>query len=300
MKIGIIGAGSLGLLWATRLIKHGSVTLFCRTEEQVTTIQQSGISVTTLTGEKETYRVSVKWIQQSIHSAPYDMLFLMVKQPALDEVLRILPPFMHPNTHVVAWQNGLGHGEKLQSLQHPHVYAAVTTEGAYKFSANEVRHTGEGYIRLGHLLKHDVSDVFGSFLERIGVKIVPDIILVMWRKFAINCVINPLTALLEVPNGQLIRPKIEPIIDVLIQELCLVANHRGIMLTYEDIYYQVTEVCHKTARNISSMLQDIQANRQTEIEALNQMVIEYSRDTKISVPYHQVITQLIRAKSLLP
>lgn len=300
MKIGIIGAGSLGLLWATRLIKYHAVTLLCRTEEQASIIRQSGIELTTLLGEKETYHVSAEWIQQSIHSAPFDVLFLMVKQPIVDEILPLIPGLIHPDTAIVAWQNGLGHVEKIQSLHHPHIYAVVTTEGAHKISANQVRHTGKGYKRLGHLLQGPITDPKISYLiDQMGIEMVTNITFVLWEKFAINCVINPLTALLEVRNGELLRSEIEPIMDHLIRETCCVANYRGIPLHYEGIYHQVRSVSHKTANNFSSMLQDVQAKRQTEISALNQMVVRYGNASCIPVPYHQLITQLILAKSML-
>ncbi len=300
MNIGIIGAGSLGLLWATRLNKFGSVTLFCRTKQQTMELKQSGVTLIDLEDKRETYCISAEWIEKLTHSAPYDVLFIMVKQPALDDVILRLPMLMDENTHVVAGQNGMGHIEKLHQLNHQHLYAVVTTEGAYKLSQTIVRHTGIGYIRLGHLLKQKITDeVFGTLLKGVGIVTVPDITQEMWQKFAINCVINPLTALLEVPNGELLNPRMLDMIDQLIVEICAVAKHQSIFLDEKLLKQQVIEVCKKTAINHSSMLQDIKTRRKTEIAALNQMIVRYGEDAGVPVAYNQLLAQLIEAKSKL-
>ncbi|WP_028775471.1 ketopantoate reductase family protein [Shimazuella kribbensis] len=300
MKIGIIGGGSLGLLWAARLNEYADVTLFCRTVQQTDVIKKQGLLVTNTSGQKKRYLVSAEWIEHFHHSAGFDVLFLMVKQPALDQVLRMIPSLIHQKTHVVAWQNGLGHVEKIEACHFPASYAVVTTEGAYKLSANHVQHTGYGYVRLGRLQSKDGMDsFFSSFLQKFHIELVDHIEQYLWRKFAVNVVINPLTALLEVPNGKLMDLDIQATIYQLVNELCLVADAKGICLKQADIYDQVSEVCSKTAKNFSSMLQDIRAGRLTEIDSLNGMVVTYANQCGLVVPTHSTLTDLIRAKSML-
>lgn len=298
MKIGIVGAGSLGLLWATRLKSPDSVTLYCHTENQAKEIEQSGITLTDLAGWRKTYHITAEWIDAP-HSAPCDVLFLMVKQPSLDEVIQRLPSLMHPKTYVVAWQNGLGHVEKLKRLGHDYLYSVVTTEGAYRLSDTAVRHTGTGYTKLGQLFLKGIDPLFCAFLKRNGIEEVSDILLEMWQKFSINCVINPLTAILEVSNGELLNPQTKEIMDDLIRELCDVATKKSIPLVFAETKQKVLEVCQKTAMNRSSMLQDIMNKRRTEIASLNQMVVEYAKEVGISAPYHRLILQLVHAKSVL-
>src|SRR5690606_31726039 len=121
----------------------------------------------------------------------------------------------------------------------------------------------------------------------------------MWEKFAINVVINPLTAVLEVSNGKLLELKLQTVIMQLIKELCLVADAKGFYLNQTEIYHQVAEVCRKTSKNISSMLQDIQNKRQTEIDSLNGAVAAYADQFRLTVPTHVALTEMIKAKSML-
>jgi 2-dehydropantoate 2-reductase len=299
MKIGIIGGGSLGLLWAARLSQSAHVTLLCRTDKQAEKIQQDEIVLTTLEGQEIKYSVSAEWISQSNHSADFDVLFLMVKQPDLDEVLANISRWAAKNTPIVAWQNGLGHLDKIQQHHFANCYAVITTEGARKFSDNHVQHTGAGYVLLGRASSIDRLDpTLASFFQQIGIQVVDQIEYEMWKKVAINCVINPLTALLEIPNGQLMKSSLDSIINPIIHEIVQVAHVRGFQLQHEDIYHQVNDVCIKTAKNFSSMLQDILAKKQTEIASLNGMIVSYAEKYGVNASTNALLTQLIKAKSM--
>jgi 2-dehydropantoate 2-reductase len=300
MKIGIIGGGSLGLLWAARLSEHVKVTLLCRTDQQAKTIQQEGVILTTLDGQEKRYEISAEWINESDNSADFDVLFLMVKQPSFEQILPYVASVMHENTHIVAWQNGLGHLEKMENFSFPNRYAVVTTEGARKYASNRVQHTGNGYIRLGRVHSTDnVDPLFTYFLQQVHVEIVTNIEQHIWEKFSINCVINSLTALLEVPNGQLMEVELHSTMMQIIKEISQVADAKGLYLKQEEIYHQVKDVCFKTTKNFSSMLQDIMAKKQTEIASLNGMVVTYGKQCGIDVPMNTSLTELIKAKSML-
>jgi 2-dehydropantoate 2-reductase len=302
MRIGIIGGGSLGLLWAARLSGHADVTLFCKSKEQTELIRQYGIRLTALNGCETEYFVTAEWIDHFPHSADFDVLFLMTKQTALNQVLAAISSFIHENTYVVAWQNGLGHVEKLQACDFLNCYAVVTTEGARRKSANHVAHTGNGYIRIGSVSAYSenrLDPFFTVLMQTCGMELVDDIERCIWEKLAINVVINPLTAVLEVPNGKLLELGLQTTILQLIKELCMVADAKGFHLNRTEIYHQVKEVCSKTAKNMSSMLQDIQHKRSTEINSLNAAVVAYAEQLNLSVPTHSALVDMIIAKTML-
>jgi 2-dehydropantoate 2-reductase len=293
MHIGIIGAGSLGLLWAARLAAHAKVTLLCRTEQQAAIINQEGIMLTHCNGYEQRYWVTATQIDFIDRAAHFDVLFLMVKQPALPQILPHIHALMQSHSVIVAWQNGLGHEEYLQSYP---AFAAVTTEGARREAANRVTHTGEGYVRIGRLCGQPHLPALQTLLQPFGVEFVHNIQQAMWEKFALNVVINPLTAILEVTNGKLLEETIAPVIERLLSEVCTVAEARGIHLQQHMLRQQIADVCRKTASNHSSMLQDIQARRQTEIQSLNGQLLAYAEQMNLFVPAHAMLTALIQAK----
>ena len=85
-----------------------------------------------------------------------------------------------------------------------------------------------------------------------------------WRKLAVNCVINPLTALYGCRNGDLQRYPEQ--IETLCREVASVMAMEGYHTSCEGLMQYVMDVIHSTADNVSSMLQDIRSQRHTEID----------------------------------
>jgi 2-dehydropantoate 2-reductase len=122
-----------------------------------------------------------------------------------------------------------------------------------------------------------------------------DIEAVLWEKLLVNVGINPLTALLQVKNGDLLNlPPAWEIAVAAATETLAVARAGGIHLSV-DPEVRLREVCTATAANRSSMLQDVMAGRQTEIEALNAQIAARGAAHGISTPVNHLLTQLIRA-----
>jgi 2-dehydropantoate 2-reductase len=122
-----------------------------------------------------------------------------------------------------------------------------------------------------------------------------DIMAVLWEKLAINVGINPLTALLRVPNGALLElPPAWEVAVAAATEAQAVARALGFNLS-GDPAGRLRQVCTATAANRSSMLQDILAGRPTEIEALNAQVSDRGRVLGLPTPVNDLLTRLIRA-----
>ncbi len=122
-----------------------------------------------------------------------------------------------------------------------------------------------------------------------------DIEAVLWEKLLVNVGINPLTALLRVPNGAL--PELPEAWDLAVaaaSEALAVARAAGINLTV-DPEARLRQVCVATAANRSSMLQDVLAGRPTEIEALNGQVSARGQALGVPTPVNELLTKLLRA-----
>lgn len=104
----------------------------------------------------------------------------------------------------------------------------------------------------------------------------------LWRKLAVNCVINPLTALWNCPNGELKNHPQE--IATLCAEVASVIEREGLHTSAEDLRYYVEQVIESTAENISSMLQDIRALRHTEIDYITAICLNAPAPTALPCP----------------
>ena len=118
----------------------------------------------------------------------------------------------------------------------------------------------------------------------------------LWGKLAVNCAINALTALLRVPNGELLaRPDAAAVMDEAATECAAVARARGIPLPFADAAAQARSVAAHTASNRSSMFQDILRGAPTEIDAINGAVAQAGARLGVAVPVNTTLWRLVRA-----
>lgn len=322
MKIGFIGGGALGLLFAALCSEHLTVTLMTRRQEQADIIQQQGILYQCGSEERVFFPDTISMdtaIAEAALENPiekWDCLFLMVKQFHVDDrLLQQLGQLVTSQTKLICFQNGIGHREKLSSLLDlQHLQLAVTTEAAKKQGERIVLHTGRGITRWGSA-QGDTINV--SVIEKVGpewinilnnagfkTKMSKNLNSVIWNKLLINSVINPLTAILRVKNGQLLQSQaIIHLMKSLLEEGIRVAERQGIP-TDPKLWEQLLEVCKQTAENESSMLQDIKhgngnksesgSGRRTEIDSINGSLIKLSKQLDVKIPVHEAVYQLIK------
>ena len=302
VRIAVWGGGALGLLWSARLApRTGPFLLVTRTAGQARQVNNTGITLTTLSGERKKIRVKARpagWIRED---PPFDVILVMVKQHHLPSVIPLLKNVIHPETQVLFFQNGWGHQKWLEQLSSRcETYLAVTTEGALK-NGNHVRHTGKGTSWIGSYPDGDkkTSPALRSLLETAGKDLLQydeDIRQRLWGKLAVNCVINPMTAWYETRNGALLHPKYDAEKEGILTEVAEVASLEGISLPFRQMWEQIHEVCRRTSANLSSMLQDVKHHRPTEIDYLNGAIVRLGAKHQRKLPVNQLWTGRIREK----
>jgi len=301
MRIVIIGGGAVGLLYAARLLQaNRNVQLVTRTDAQAAALRAEGIILHDMQGKKLQNKIEAIPSTQPLPEA--DLYFLTVKQtdvPALLPVLRTIPD----GAILVAMQNGMGHGEQLSKIICDHfLYVAVNTEGARRISPVEVEHTGKGKLRIGSWKKQGVQEpAIARVLSilngaDIQAEYVDDVEKILWDKLIANALINPLTAIYEVPNGMLVQSEeLTGQMRQLFDEATVVADNCGQKFN-ETTWQEILTICRNTSRNTSSMLQDLQHGKQTEIEAITGYLVQKAKEHGISTPGHETLRQVIRLK----
>ena len=134
----------------------------------------------------------------------------------------------------------------------------------------------------------------------LDVTVVDDPDIAVWKKAIINAGINPLGALLEIPNGGIISNAYSKRIqEQIVREAVNVALSIGITFNPDEMVELTRGVCEKTSKNLCSMLQDRQANRRTEIDSINGIIIEHGKRASITTPYNDTVYCLIKAMEFL-
>lgn len=318
MRVLLVGGGSIGLLMAGRLARGpAEVHLVCRSSNQAEAVASGGITINGLDGTRQTVNLASVSAFDSAAAADsqpiassWSWILLTVKQKDLTtQLIQWLSTQMGENTRLVGFQNGIGHMELLaETLPKSRLFAAVTTEGAKRESSTEVSQTGRGTIWLGrafsdnkqtreHLMDEEETESLLQVLREVGIDARGERAMTtrIWNKLIVNAVINPLTAISEVKNGQLLNDSHrQSLARQLYREAKQVAASLDI-LTADDLWEQIEEVCRKTADNYSSMLQDRMERRKTEIDWINGSLLRLALMQGISVPAHENIFNQVKS-----
>jgi 2-dehydropantoate 2-reductase len=300
MKVAIVGPGALGCLLATLFWEAGvDVSLADYRPERVALLRHRGIQVHTLEGGQRVVKVPIALAPEV---GPCDLTIMAVKAYHTEAAARALPGLMSQGGLALTLQNGLGNLEAMARIAGPaRLLAGVGLLGVTRPDEGRIIFAGRGVIYIGVPLKSQVSrgEVAAAvdLFRRAGLECQPreDIEAVLWEKLVINVGINPLTAMLRVPNGVLLKlPQAWEVAVAAAQEAQAVARAAGFTLA-GDPEARLKQVCTNTAANHSSMLQDILAGRPTEIEALNAQVASRGRALGLPTPVNDLLTHLLKA-----
>ncbi|MCK2156810.1 2-dehydropantoate 2-reductase [Exiguobacterium sp. 17-1] len=271
-NIGIIGAGSIGLLIASYLAEQHHVTLYTR--------QTTGHDITILRDDQVSRPVEVRPLDQF---ESQDLVFVTTKSYDIKSVMPYLTSGEMP---VMFLQNGMGHVKETERVQH--ALFGIVEHGAMRTGQYAVRHTGMGRIRYGRV---PVPMLEATPLQ---FEYVPNIEQVMLTKLFMNAVINPLTAYYGIPNGQLLDSPYAEKAHGIFEEL------RNVFPEHPISYEEIEQVIRRTALNRSSMLQDLERGRQTEIEPIVGFVLEHAVNPTplLTFYFHQIKSQEKRGDSM--
>lgn len=290
MKIVVLGAGAVGSLWASSLAQAGhEVMLWLKSS-----IPMANYPITL--NETNTYYFSCNQVEKL---AQAELVLVCVKAWQVESALMPLLPWLNSNSTLLFIHNGMGALDSLQApLSNFSILLATTTQAALLTQRQQVIHTGQGHTYLGSLSSSNMNHQKSQWVELLdqalpSVSWHPQIEQALWQKLAINCVINPLTALHQIPNGDLAQPQFVPIINALIKELFAVMHAKQLPITQPQLTQQIQQVIHATAANRSSMCQDIAHHRQTEIDFITGYLLKQAHSLGIKVPTHQQLYQRI-------
>lgn len=223
-------------------------------------------------------------------------LILATKAYAIVDALTGALPYLAPEPIVVSCANGLGFERKCEALlRGGTLYRAIATDAALRIDSESVQHTGSGQTLIGGRTNTPPKWFTSSLTLVPNWSWCADIDAAAQRKFAINCVINPLTAYHKCLNGELVKN------EVLAQELAALSLETQNAMAALDLWptgtallEDVTRVCQSTAANQSSMLQDFRAGRRTEIDFLNGHLTALARAAQVAVPHSEALVSALR------
>jgi 2-dehydropantoate 2-reductase len=305
MRIAVLGTGALGCVFAARLAPHAEVWMLGTWAEGIEAAQRWGISVEEPDGAVRCARPRATADPSTV--PPADLALVLVKAYQTERAAAWAAQVLRSAGLAVTLQNGLDNGEKLAAaVGRLRTAVGVTYLGATLLGPGRVRHvaaqpTYVGLSPAGTMQRRDATRVpvecFAYLLNDAGLDahIEANIEGRLWGKAVANAAINPLTALWRVPNGELLAtPDHRSLLDALAEEAAAVARARGVSLPFDDPIEYVGSVCRATAANRSSMLQDVDRGRRTEVDSINGVIIAEGRRLGIPTPFNEALWRLVR------
>ncbi len=303
MKIGVVGPGAMGCLLAGKIALSGNeVLILDHMPERVKIINLQGLIIEGLQG---TFQVKVPVTLNPADLLQAEVVLVCVKAYDTQTVAQILQG-LGSGAFVLTLQNGVGNVETLgKHLPKEKILAGITSHGATDLGPGQVRHAGQGDTFIGYGFPKGDSDLsqdpqlikVKELLSVAGfvTQLVPKIENLIWSKLLINIGINALTALTRLSNGKLIQfPGTREILEEAVQEGIWIGKKKGIEFIYPDPLGQVRKVCQLTSANISSMLQDVQKKKRTEIDFINGVIVREGQDYGIPMPVNSLLTRLVK------
>jgi 2-dehydropantoate 2-reductase len=302
--IAIFGLGALGSVFAALFASANLPVIgVCRSLVHRKAVQEQGLLFRD--GERER-RVPFP-VYAELPDQPCSLVLVLVKAFDTQAAAGSMAGRIDPLVPVLTLQNGIGNAEILAARLKPdQVLAGTTTFGALMEEPGAVRLTGRGECEIGaldapaqqHLPR--IQELFRK--AEIPCRFSSNIAATLWKKLAVNAVINPLTALLRLPNGDLLEhAALQPLFTAITEEVWRVAARCQVPLpTPPELASEVRRVCQLTAANQSSMFRDVEARGRTEIDAINGAVVRLGRERGVLAPVNLALTAMVQAASSVP
>lgn len=301
MKIAILGAGAMGCLYASFLVRTHEVTLIDSYKPQVDKINKDGINKVNHDKSEETFYAKATLSGSDI--GIQDLVIIFVKGIHTYDAMKNNPSLIGSETIVMTLQNGAGNNRDIANfVKKEKIIVGTSSHNSVSMDLGKFYHSGCGPTNIGpdfpcEQSMLDVKKVYEAFLScDIQVQVLDDIQKVLWQKLFVNCGINALSTLMQCSVGEIYtNPYLWELCKKLVYECVLVAEADGTYFDRKEALEIVKKVCINDATGYASMYQDRQNKRLTEIDRINGVVANLGQEYGVDTPYNSILVNQIHA-----
>ncbi|MCP8317347.1 MAG: 2-dehydropantoate 2-reductase [archaeon] len=303
MKILIMGAGAIGSVFGGFLSSSQDVTLIGRVSH-ISAIRKKGLKVSGIWGEHLFKGLKAfTSADECKRFAPYDLILITTKSYDTEYATMQILPLIGEDSIVASVQNGIGNEEIIaKMIGKERTMGGMAIFGAMLIKPGHVKVTVYASECLFGTLSGDMkrSKTIADIITKAGIPSLPtdDIIREKWMKVFYNIALNPLSAILKVRYGVLgIYDETKAIIKRMLQEAFEVAKAEGIRLKFtceEYFNYLMEKQLPPTVEHISSMLQDLERRKRTEVDYMNGAIVRLGKVHGIKTPVNETIVNLVK------
>lgn len=300
LRIGIIGAGAMGSLFASHFADAGAdIWVYDKWREHIDAIRKAGLVVRRHNQERA---VRIAATTDPASAGVCDVAIVMVKYHQTEAALRDASPMIGRNTRIITLQNGLGNAETIAALYPGNrIILGLTTLTSELLGPGRIESSfanrGETYLWPADHRPSTLVEEICALLTDGGINAcaAPDIELRIWKKLIVNCCLNMVCAITGLSVGDLTRqPESWSLLDGIADEVATVALAKEIPLDHAMARAFLRQVADEAHAHEPSMLVDVRNRRRTEIECLNGAILREASRHNIAVPLNRAVYSLIR------
>src|SRR3984885_9515393 len=305
MKIAIVGTGAMGSVYASHLGKAGhEVWALDIWQEHIDAIAGSGLAVS---GASGSFVVdSLRLGRPPADAGTCDVWVIATKAADVDAAASAVAPLLRPDDVVMAFQNGLGAGERVaQRIPEDHIVVGIAEGfGSSIPEPGRVHHEGKRLIRLGEMnggLTERVQRIAQAWRDAgFNVEAFADIHRMIWEKFLCNVTLSAPCAVFDVTIGELMsNPETWGVALGCTAEAYRLGLAKGVQFPFEDPLQYVTDFAATIPNSSPSMRLDQLARRRSEIDVINGAVVTLSRELGLEAPYNETLCAILRRRESL-
>lgn len=289
----LVGLGAIGAAYGSKLhdALNNSLQVVAN-EKRIKRYESHGIKV-----NDRVYHFN--YITPEKKADPADLVIFAVKNAELPKAIEDMKHHVGPDTIILSLLNGISSEEEIFSAyKNEHILYSMSVEIDAVRDHDEIHFSTLGRIEYGeknNTLSQDVLAVQDLF-ERVGIdyKISKNISHTMWWKFMINVGINQTSAILKAPYGVFQSlPLAYEWVESAMREVVVLSQKAGIGLTEEDIKKFWPILNNLSPQGKTSMLQDVEAGRKTEVEYFAGKVCELGKKYEVPTPINEQLYRMI-------
>jgi 2-dehydropantoate 2-reductase len=302
VRIGVMGAGAVGLYFGGRLRQGGTPVTVVARPVHVDAIRRDGLAIDSADAPAT---VALDAWDTPAPLARCDAVLVCVKSVDTDEVAAMLAGVVPRATLILSLQNGVDNAWRLRARMPQPVVPAVVYVSAEMAGPGRVRHNGSGRLILGAPLVDSAGEA--EALRRLAAveaalamargptTRAADVRVELWTKLTANCAYNAISALTQLRYGRLAGDAgVRSVMDAVTDEIAAVAAADGVPVAREGLGQAVRAIAEAMPQALSSTAQDLAAGRRTEIDDLNGFVVRRGRALGVPTPVNDTLRALVK------
>jgi 2-dehydropantoate 2-reductase len=295
MKIAVMGAGAVGCYYGFNLARAGHDVVLIGRPQHVEAIERHGLRLETQAFD-EYVRVSASTEASAARGA--QLVLFCVKSIDTESGAAAIKPYLAPDALVLSMQNGVDNADRLRALLPQEVLAVAVYVGTEMAGPGHVKHHGRGDLVIEQSKASDnVARIF--IAAGVPADISANVRGALWAKLILNCAYNALSAITQLPYGQLVKGEgVTAVMRDLVDECLAVAKAEGVRIP-GDVDAAVRKIAETAAGQYSSTAQDLARGKRSEIDYLNGLIVRRGAALGIATPANRllhVIVKLIESK----